>query len=94
MSAILRRLSASDEEAPLSNLLHATVRKLMAPVHSLRQACCHPLIVRGSYLPISIGKKKYGCACFVLVFFVSELRENYSMKLCVVLNSIIFCGNA
>ena len=32
--------------------------QLMYPLHSLRQACCHPSIVRNSYLPFNFSKKK------------------------------------
>lgn len=34
----------------LSNLLHSTVVNVMAPLHRLRKACCHPQVVRGGYL--------------------------------------------
>lgn len=47
---IKARLDESDLDAKISNINRRTLNLLLAPLLQLRQACCHPAVVRDSYV--------------------------------------------
>lgn len=49
----------AEKDVVLSELHRSLITKLLTPLHTLRQACCHPQLVRRGYVALNPRKKSY-----------------------------------
>lgn len=64
---------AGRENITLSELSKSSLTSLLSPLLSLRQACCHPAVVRNSFL--SLGK-----SCVTMEELLKKLMDNATLE--------------